>query len=188
MSKKEKIEKLQPNQENQEPNIDEQIRMLTEGEQRAFLLAQKYNDQESWDMLERIKQQKLALLQEKQKQEALKAKAELERQQQELMRQRELERQQMFNQLNYNPNNLNVDPFIAQFSHQKPLPSGISVPTTIPQPSQPAPNPQMFNPTQALTPPKQEGTFTFIDRIQTLIQIIAPIILIILVFVVILFK
>jgi hypothetical protein len=127
-----KKEEMTEGEETEGPmSIEDQITKLTEAEKRASSMYMETGDAAAFNLYKEARDQRMQLIQV------------LNQRQTDLKR---LEmQQQQFAQLNYNPNNVNMDRSMATMVHQSPLASVIP-PSTIQQPTQNYPTPQITNP------------------------------------------
>jgi hypothetical protein len=147
-----------------QPSIDEQIQALMDGEQRARNLYMA-GDPQALPMLQQLQAERQRLQNEKARQEA-------ERQREAYETQMQAQRQQMFQQMNYNPGNMNADPSMAQFTHQRPMPmAAAQVPSAPQQPTALQPSPQLAAANPYAPPKPKESYFSGLDKWTTLIQI-----------------
>jgi hypothetical protein len=145
---KEKTETEQQTQVQMAPSLDEQIIQLNEAERRAKALFMETGDKQAISMIQQIQQHKTALQQQK-------TQMEYELQLAERNRKIAEERQRLFEQLGYNPNNLNMDKGMVEFTNQRP-PISLTMPTIIPEPTNASPVPSS-NPSNVLPSFVQSG-------------------------------
>jgi len=121
-------------------SLEEQITKLTEAEKRASSMYMETGDAAAFQLYKDARDQKMNLIQV------------LNQRQMDLKR---LEvQQQQFAQMNYNPNNMNMDQSMAQIVHGSPVSSGMQMPMTIPNPTQAPATPQLLNPGFGAAKPK----------------------------------
>ena len=129
-------------------SLDEQLAQLDEAERRAKALFMETGDRQAIPMIQQIEQHKLALQHQK---------TEMDYEIQLAERNKKIteERQRLFEQLGYNPNNQNMDRAMVEFTNQRP-PIAMSMPMSPQDPTIPGPVPTT-NPKTVLPAYVQQG-------------------------------